>query len=194
MWLTPMKWPLRAMPLGNNVWNRISYKLKRKRIRNGPDMLIRADNVFDPIVDRLLFDAAQVITCILCERGTGLRSSATLNVVALELAFWKVRKVRCDAVGQQRSVRPSLLLAAPLRGAVSAVCKPANSVGTSSRREERIDRGLVESCRPAAFRVPRETPASAKAFCRPEPDGQPVDGAAEPPRHIRPEGLPPVAP
>jgi DNA invertase Pin-like site-specific DNA recombinase len=47
--------------VGNNVWNRISYKLKKKRIWNGPDMLIRADNAFAPIVDRLLFDAAQVI-------------------------------------------------------------------------------------------------------------------------------------
>ena len=47
--------------VGNNVWNRISYKLKKKRVWNGPDMLIRADNVFAPIVDRLLFDAAQVI-------------------------------------------------------------------------------------------------------------------------------------
>lgn len=47
--------------VGNNVWNRISYKLKKMRIRNGPDMLIRADGVFEPIVDSLLFDAAQVI-------------------------------------------------------------------------------------------------------------------------------------
>lgn len=47
--------------VGNNVWNRISYKLKKKRVWNGPDMLIRANNAFEPIVDRLLFDAAQVI-------------------------------------------------------------------------------------------------------------------------------------
>ncbi|HET7086996.1 MAG TPA: recombinase family protein [Rhizomicrobium sp.] len=47
--------------VGNNVWNRISYKLKKTRIRNEPDTLVRADNAFEPIVDRLLFDAAQVI-------------------------------------------------------------------------------------------------------------------------------------
>src|SRR5207302_11196154 len=47
--------------VGNNVWNRISYKLKKKRTYNGPDMLVRADNAFESIVDRLLFDAAQVI-------------------------------------------------------------------------------------------------------------------------------------
>ena len=47
--------------IGNNVWNRASFKLKRKRVHNSPDMWIRADGVFEPIVDRQLFDAAQVI-------------------------------------------------------------------------------------------------------------------------------------
>jgi DNA invertase Pin-like site-specific DNA recombinase len=47
--------------IGSNVWNRISYKLKRKRIRNHPDMWIRADGVFEPLVDRSLFAAAQAI-------------------------------------------------------------------------------------------------------------------------------------
>ncbi len=47
--------------VGNNVWNRVSFKLKKKRVRNVPDMWIRADSVFEPIVDRLLFDAARVI-------------------------------------------------------------------------------------------------------------------------------------
>jgi DNA invertase Pin-like site-specific DNA recombinase len=47
--------------IGNNVWNRASFKLKRKRVHNSPEMWIRADGVFEPIVDRLLFDAAQAI-------------------------------------------------------------------------------------------------------------------------------------
>jgi DNA invertase Pin-like site-specific DNA recombinase len=47
--------------IGGNVWNRISYKLKRKRIRNDPDMWIRADRAFEPLVDRGLFAAAQAI-------------------------------------------------------------------------------------------------------------------------------------
>jgi DNA invertase Pin-like site-specific DNA recombinase len=38
--------------IGNNVWNRASFKLKRKRVHNSPDMWIRADGVFEPIVDR----------------------------------------------------------------------------------------------------------------------------------------------
>lgn len=47
--------------LGNNVWNRISFKLKKKRVRNQPEMWIRSDGVFPAIVARNLFDAAQTI-------------------------------------------------------------------------------------------------------------------------------------
>lgn len=47
--------------IGNNVWNRATFKLKRKRVHNSPEMWIRADGVFEPIVDRLLFDAAQAV-------------------------------------------------------------------------------------------------------------------------------------
>jgi DNA invertase Pin-like site-specific DNA recombinase len=45
--------------VGDNVWNRISYKLKKKRVRNSPDMWVRARGVYEAIVDRDLFDAAQ---------------------------------------------------------------------------------------------------------------------------------------
>lgn len=45
--------------LGNNVWNRVSFKLKKKRVRNDPEMWIRADGAFPAIVDRNIFDAAQ---------------------------------------------------------------------------------------------------------------------------------------
>jgi DNA invertase Pin-like site-specific DNA recombinase len=47
--------------IGNNVWNRASFKLKRKRVRNSPEMWIRAEGAFDPIVDQSLFEAAQKI-------------------------------------------------------------------------------------------------------------------------------------
>lgn len=47
--------------IGNNVWNRGSFKLKRKRVRNNPDMWIRAESVFEPLVDHSLFESAQVI-------------------------------------------------------------------------------------------------------------------------------------
>jgi hypothetical protein len=47
--------------IGNNVWNRGSFKLKKKRVRNSPDMWIRAEGAFERIVDRSLFEAAQAI-------------------------------------------------------------------------------------------------------------------------------------
>jgi DNA invertase Pin-like site-specific DNA recombinase len=47
--------------IGNNVWNRGSFKLKKLRVHNDPSMWIRAMGVFDPIVDSSLFAAAQAI-------------------------------------------------------------------------------------------------------------------------------------
>jgi DNA invertase Pin-like site-specific DNA recombinase len=47
--------------VGHNVWNRSSFKLKKKHVHNSPDMWIRADGVFEPIVDRQLFDGAQAL-------------------------------------------------------------------------------------------------------------------------------------
>src|SRR5919206_3919504 len=45
--------------IGNNVYNRISVKLKRKRIVNPPEMWIRRVGAFPAIVDPELFHAAQ---------------------------------------------------------------------------------------------------------------------------------------
>lgn len=47
--------------VGSNVWNRTSFKLKRKRVHNSPDMWMRANNAFEPIVETQLFDAAQAL-------------------------------------------------------------------------------------------------------------------------------------
>jgi DNA invertase Pin-like site-specific DNA recombinase len=47
--------------IGNNVWNRTSFKLKQKRARNAPDLWLRATGVFEGIVDPPLFRAAQTI-------------------------------------------------------------------------------------------------------------------------------------
>jgi DNA invertase Pin-like site-specific DNA recombinase len=47
--------------IGNNVWNRCSFKLKEKHVRNSPDLWVRAEDVFEPIVERSQFNAAQEI-------------------------------------------------------------------------------------------------------------------------------------
>lgn len=47
--------------IGNNVYNRASFKLKAKRVLNTPDMWVRGDGAFEAIVERDFFDAAQRI-------------------------------------------------------------------------------------------------------------------------------------
>lgn len=47
--------------VGDNVWNRQSFKLKKKRVRNDPGMWIRAQGVFQSIIERDLFEAARSI-------------------------------------------------------------------------------------------------------------------------------------
>jgi DNA invertase Pin-like site-specific DNA recombinase len=47
--------------LGHNVYNRVSFKLKRKRVRNPPEMWVRHDEAFEAIVDPPEFAAAQAL-------------------------------------------------------------------------------------------------------------------------------------
>jgi DNA invertase Pin-like site-specific DNA recombinase len=47
--------------VGNNVYNRVSFKLKIRRVRNGPDKWVRRDRAFEPIVDPAVFYTARGI-------------------------------------------------------------------------------------------------------------------------------------
>lgn len=47
--------------IGANVWNRVSFKLKKKRVRNDPDTWIRAPNSFPALIDPALHEAANQI-------------------------------------------------------------------------------------------------------------------------------------
>ena len=47
--------------IGNNVYNRISFKLKKQRVKNPPEMWIRSDGAFEAIVDPQMFYQAQGI-------------------------------------------------------------------------------------------------------------------------------------
>jgi len=47
--------------IGNNVYNRISFKLKKKRVVNPPEMWIRSNGAFESIVPGDLFERAQAI-------------------------------------------------------------------------------------------------------------------------------------
>ena len=47
--------------IGNNVWNRSSFKLKKRRVQNNRNTWIRAESAFEGIVDLDLFAAANAI-------------------------------------------------------------------------------------------------------------------------------------
>lgn len=64
--------------VGDNVWNRVSFKLKKKRVRNRPDMWVRAEGAFEGIVERVLFDAAGAI---IAERSHRLSDDDMLNAL-----------------------------------------------------------------------------------------------------------------
>lgn len=56
--------------IGNNVYNRMSFTLKQHRIKNPPDMFIRANSIVDPIIDIEQFVRAQEIIVTRCRRYT----------------------------------------------------------------------------------------------------------------------------
>lgn len=47
--------------VGNNVYNRVSFKLKQKRVANTPDTWVRAKDVFEALVEPRTFDTARQI-------------------------------------------------------------------------------------------------------------------------------------
>lgn len=47
--------------VGNNVYNRMSFKLKQKRVANTPDMWVRAQSVFEAVVEPRIFEVARQI-------------------------------------------------------------------------------------------------------------------------------------
>ncbi len=47
--------------VGHNVFNRVSFKLKQRRVNNPPEMLVRCDDAFSSIVEADFFEAARRI-------------------------------------------------------------------------------------------------------------------------------------
>lgn len=56
--------------IGNNVYSRTSFRLKLKHVKNSPDKWIRADGVFEGIVDREVFYKTQGIILARSRRFT----------------------------------------------------------------------------------------------------------------------------
>ena len=62
--------------IGNNVFNRTSCKLKKRRVNNDPDMWVRAEGVFEAIVETRYFYTAQAI---IVERSRKLSDEGLLT-------------------------------------------------------------------------------------------------------------------
>lgn len=54
--------------IGHNVFNRTSFKLKKRRVENSPDMWVRKDNVFEAVVEPSDFYTAQGIVRERCRK------------------------------------------------------------------------------------------------------------------------------
>jgi DNA invertase Pin-like site-specific DNA recombinase len=65
--------------IGNNIFNRLSFKLKQRRVKNPPEMWIRKDNAFEGIVEGDLF---YQVRGILFERGRRYSDSELLDKLA----------------------------------------------------------------------------------------------------------------
>jgi hypothetical protein len=86
--------------IGNNVWKRSSFKLKRRRLRNDPNMWIRSDGAFEPIVERLLFDAAQAI---IIQRSYRLSNEQMLDTLRALLESMAISRLIIDECGHSPS-------------------------------------------------------------------------------------------
>lgn len=64
--------------IGNNVWNRSSFKLKQRHVRNDPESWRRANGAFTPIVNQSLFEAARTI---IEERSRRLTNDELLDLL-----------------------------------------------------------------------------------------------------------------
>lgn len=67
--------------IGTNVWNRVSFKLKKKRVRNDPETWIRAPNSFSAVVDPTLYEAANKIIAARSARMSDAEMLAALQAL-----------------------------------------------------------------------------------------------------------------
>lgn len=54
--------------IGNNIWNRHSFKLKKRHVRNEPNSWVRSEGAFEAIVDAGLFAATKAIFAAKAQR------------------------------------------------------------------------------------------------------------------------------
>lgn len=114
--------------VGNNVWNRVSFKLKQKRVRNEPDMWVRASGSFPAIVERNSFDRAQSII-----RSRSLRMSDAEMLEALGIVF-QTHGLLSGLIIDETDGMPS---SSAYRGRFGSLLRAYSLVGYRPRRDYR---------------------------------------------------------
>jgi DNA invertase Pin-like site-specific DNA recombinase len=67
--------------IGNNLYHRTSFKLKRKHVQNPPEMWIRADQAFPAVVDPVVFTKAQEAILLRAKRYSNDEMLQTLKAL-----------------------------------------------------------------------------------------------------------------
>jgi DNA invertase Pin-like site-specific DNA recombinase len=83
--------------IGNNVYHKTSFKLKRRHVRNPPEKWVRAEGAWPGVVDADVFQAAQGIILARSRRFTDMEMLAALKCI-LDL-HGKVTSVLIDEAG-----------------------------------------------------------------------------------------------
>jgi hypothetical protein len=85
--------------LGHNVFNRTSFKLQQKHVNNPPDMWVRCDNAFEPIVAPRIFAKAQKI---LAQRRYRMSDAEALDRLA---KLWRQKgRLSCNIIDAAKGV------------------------------------------------------------------------------------------
>lgn len=106
--------------IGNNIWNRHSFKLKKQHVQNEPKSWIRSEGAFEAIVDAALFAAARAIIEAKAHRFSdnemldGLRSALEKHGFLSGIVINETRSL--PSSGQYQSRFGSLLRAYKLVG------------------------------------------------------------------------------
>jgi DNA invertase Pin-like site-specific DNA recombinase len=125
--------------IGNNIFNRVSYKLKQRRVVNRPDTWVRADGVFPSIVDRALFERARAI---IDQRGNHYSDEELLSLLQTVL---QQEGSLSGLIIDEREGMPSSSL---YRSRFGSLLRAYNLIGYAPERDYRyieINRHIRES-------------------------------------------------
>ena len=94
--------------IGNNIWNRYSFKLKKRHVQNDPNSWVRSEGAFKAIVDAGLFAAAKAIFAAKAQRYSdeemldGLRDALEMHGFLSGIVINEARALPSSGAYQSR--------------------------------------------------------------------------------------------